>query len=365
MPDHAGLPFGAGQHPYFTVGTPLVDSAELQLPGQRDSSSTRRADCRRAICCRVAGIRVSTFASRGGIGALVLDDCFTDLDRDADGHARVSPADPGSGRSVVVWMDERYRYVQVFSGDTLAPDRRRQRAGDRADDLSARCLSHGHRSDRAAARRNVLARMGHRPVFDKLRLRLSKQDPKLRALRSRKSMATQRMHRGLVALSASAVAAIYLAGYLRTQSADASIGAAAVPTGQTVAVAATPRTDPFVQRQVPVAPRTVPPRARAGTGSDRPAAVASLGWLAQGRHLYRARARVGAATSGSASRSRAAGLPTSTITRSTLQYPLRDIAGLPSQVVQRQSAQVDIVSRATYSSQAFKGAVSQALSKAA
>jgi uncharacterized protein with FMN-binding domain len=54
-----------------------------------------------------------------------------------------------------------------------------------------------------------------------------------------------------------------------------------------------------------------------------------------------------------------------TITRSTLQYPLRDIAGLPSQVIQRQSAQVDIVSRATYSSQAFKQAVSQALSKAA
>src|SRR5207244_13162639 len=36
-----------------------------------------------------------------------------------------------------------------------------------------------------------------------------------------------------------------------------------------------------------------------------------------------------------------------TITRSTLQYPLRDIAGLPQQVVQRQTAPVDLVSRAT------------------
>jgi uncharacterized protein with FMN-binding domain len=52
------------------------------------------------------------------------------------------------------------------------------------------------------------------------------------------------------------------------------------------------------------------------------------------------------------------------ITRSTLQYPLRDIAGLPAEVVERQSAQVDIVSRATYSSQAFRTAVSQALVKA-
>ena len=35
-------------------------------------------------------------------------------------------------------------------------------------------------------------------------------------------MPTQRMHRGLVALSASAIAAIYMAGYLRTQAADGS-----------------------------------------------------------------------------------------------------------------------------------------------
>jgi uncharacterized protein with FMN-binding domain len=53
-----------------------------------------------------------------------------------------------------------------------------------------------------------------------------------------------------------------------------------------------------------------------------------------------------------------------TITRSTLQYPLRDIANLPAQVVQRQTANVDIVSRATYSSMAFRGAVAQALSSA-
>jgi uncharacterized protein with FMN-binding domain len=57
-------------------------------------------------------------------------------------------------------------------------------------------------------------------------------------------------------------------------------------------------------------------------------------------------------------------IATVTITQSSLQYPLRDIAGLPAQVVQRQSAKVDTVSRATYSSQAFQGAVAQALSKA-
>jgi hypothetical protein len=58
-------------------------------------------------------------------------------------------------------------------------------------------------------------------------------------------MAAKRMHRGLVAVSASAIAAVYLAGYLRTQSADASIGASSMLTPAAsstaaVAVAAAP-----------------------------------------------------------------------------------------------------------------------------
>src|SRR5260221_10816510 len=86
-------------------------------------------------------------------------------------------------------------------------------------------------------------------------------------------MPSNRMHRGLVALSASAIAAVYMAGYLRTQSADASIGAAAASTlspGVTAATAivtnppasatstAIPQLPPAVQRQVPVAPRGAP-----------------------------------------------------------------------------------------------------------
>src|SRR5215471_8520066 len=100
-------------------------------------------------------------------------------------------------------------------------------------------------------------------------------------------MPTHRMHRGLVALSASAVAAIYMAGYLRTQAADATIAAAAVPTDivaqsapavdQSAPVltssvpAATPTAVPLplVQRQIPVAPRLAPtPQTAAPPGSS-------------------------------------------------------------------------------------------------
>jgi uncharacterized protein with FMN-binding domain len=160
-------------------------------------------------------------------------------------------------------------------------------------------------------------------------------------------MPSNRMHRGLVALSASAVAAVYLAGYLRTQSADASIEAASVATPAAVAAApaapapaATPTRAPQLQTGTGRSPSAYKDGTYTGTGSSRRGDV----WVSvdvQGGRIAQV-----------------------TITRSTLQYPLRDIAGLPAEVVQRQSAQVDIVSRATYSSQAFRTAVSQALSKA-
>ncbi len=194
------------------------------------------------------------------------------------------------------------------------------------------------------------------------------------------------MHRGLVALSASAIAAVYMAGYLRTQSADASIGAAASTLSPGVAAAtaivtnppagATPtaiaQLPPVVQRQVPVAPRgaaaaqpTPAPVQRAAPQPNAPPAPQqqAQGGLNDGTFTGQGSSRRGDVwVSVDVQAGRIANV---TITRSTLQYPLRDIAGLPSQVVQRQSAQVDIVSRATYSSQAFKQAVSQALSKAA
>jgi len=52
------------------------------------------------------------------------------------------------------------------------------------------------------------------------------------------------------------------------------------------------------------------------------------------------------------------------ITRASTYYPISDIGRLPGEVVDRQSAQVDMVSGATESSRAFKGAVTQALAQA-
>ncbi len=172
------------------------------------------------------------------------------------------------------------------------------------------------------------------------------------------------MHRGLVALSASAVAAIYMAGYLRTQAADASIGDAAVPTLGTAntapiaaaapALTATPAPQPFIQPQARITPRIAP--------TAQPATQTVAAAFKDGTFTGQGSSRRGDVwVSVQIQGGRIANV---TITRSTLQYPLRDIVNLPSEVVQRQTAQVDIVSRATYSSMAFRGAVSQALASA-
>jgi uncharacterized protein with FMN-binding domain len=180
------------------------------------------------------------------------------------------------------------------------------------------------------------------------------------------------MSRGLVALSASAVAAVYMAGYLRTQSADASIGAAVPPSSPPIAAAApvptsTPAPRPFIQRQTPAAPTPAPANPPAGSNRAAPTPAPVLTQpqstaLKDGTYAGQGSSRRGDVwVSLQVQGGRIANV---NITRSTLQYPLRDIANLPTEVVQRQSAQVDIVSRATYSSLAFRDAVAQALASA-
>ena len=215
-------------------------------------------------------------------------------------------------------------------------------------------------------------------------------------------MPSTRMHRGLVALSASAIAAVYMTGYLRTQAADATIAAAepsltAAPTAQ-VAVAAPPAVtvapapQTVVQRQVPVPPRpsatpatqAQPPAQSQPQARSQPQAQTQPQAPAQTQpqsqpqpqspsQASQAAYKDGTYTGQGTSRRgdvwvqvEVAGgrISNVSITRSTLQYPLRDIAGLPQEVVDRQSAQVDVVSRATYSSMAFRQAVTQALSSA-
>ncbi len=117
------LPFGAGQHPYFTVGTPQVDDAVLQVPAQQHLVLDPEHRVPTGETTSTRGTDVDFFEPRG-IGATVIDECYVGLDRDSQG--RIWATLSGPQRTLTVWADQHYKYLQVFSGDTLAPERRRQ-----------------------------------------------------------------------------------------------------------------------------------------------------------------------------------------------------------------------------------------------
>src|SRR5216684_2063663 len=163
----------------------------------------------------------------------------------------------------------------------------------------------------------------------------------------------KKMPRRLVALSSSAVAAIYLAGFVYTRGADA--GLASVATSVPTAVSASPSaTASNGQPSVVVsASATATPTSTSTTTTS----------------AYRDGTYTGAGTSrrGNVDVSvtiQSGRIANVTISSVTTQYPVSRLASLPSQVVSRESSQVDNISGATYSAQAFSLAVQAALSKA-
>lgn len=116
-------PYGAGAHPYLTLGTDVVDPLELRVPAStvlepdEDGIATHPAP--------VDGTEYD-FRQRRPIGATTLDNAFTNLERGDDGLARVELRNGDSGLDV--WMDESYGYVMVFTGDPLPDVNRRSLA---------------------------------------------------------------------------------------------------------------------------------------------------------------------------------------------------------------------------------------------
>jgi aldose 1-epimerase len=118
------LPYGAGQHPYFRVGTDVVDAAVLHVPADEalDADDRGIPTGRRLP---VAGTH-RDFRQPRPIGTAVVDSCYVGLERDENGVGRVVIAGPGGSPRVTVWMDASFGYVMVFTGDTLEPARRRR-----------------------------------------------------------------------------------------------------------------------------------------------------------------------------------------------------------------------------------------------
>ena len=113
-------PFGAGFHPYLAVGAQedgAIADAELELPARTELVVDDGG--------LPTGERRPLDEAVGRIGDRAFDTPVTDLDRDADGWARVRLRSAALG-TLELAVDGSWPWLQVFTGDTLRPGQRRR-----------------------------------------------------------------------------------------------------------------------------------------------------------------------------------------------------------------------------------------------
>ncbi len=114
-------PYAQGAHPYLVAGDGPVDHWELTLP----AATRLLVDDRLLPVGRepVEGTAYDFQAPRP-VAATVLNDAFTDLDRDAGSVVTVTLRDPASGRGTELWVDEGCRWLQLYTADDTGTPRR-------------------------------------------------------------------------------------------------------------------------------------------------------------------------------------------------------------------------------------------------
>ncbi|MBB4912750.1 aldose 1-epimerase family protein [Actinophytocola algeriensis] len=119
-------PYGCGQHPYLSPGTGHIDDAHLQL----DAATRIVTDPERQLPTGTEPVDGTPYDFRRPrpVGDLAIDYPFTDLARDDQGRARVR-LQGTDGATAELWVDHTYPIIELFTGDTLVPDRRRRGLG--------------------------------------------------------------------------------------------------------------------------------------------------------------------------------------------------------------------------------------------
>lgn len=116
-------PYATGAHPYLALGTELIDDLSVELPAETYYPTDQRGIP--VDRCPVEGTEYD-LRKPTRLGERQIDTAFTDLTRDDDGGTTVTVSGP-DGRAVQLWMDEAYRYVEVFTGDSIPEPARRRR----------------------------------------------------------------------------------------------------------------------------------------------------------------------------------------------------------------------------------------------
>jgi aldose 1-epimerase len=114
-------PFGAGAHPYFAFPGESVDAVELCVQARDWLEVDPRSIPRSHLAVEGSAL---DFRRPRVIGDSQLDHAFARLERDADGVAHVLLR---HGRHEIrPWLDGAFRFVQVFTADTVCDETRRR-----------------------------------------------------------------------------------------------------------------------------------------------------------------------------------------------------------------------------------------------
>ena len=110
-------PVGVGFHPYFTVGTPAIDEAEVKIPASSYLELNDRLTPTGAVLT-AAGTEWDYRAYRQ-IGSRRFNHCFLDLVRDPAGYSTASLRNPQNGLTIDVAMDGAFTALVVYTGDAI------------------------------------------------------------------------------------------------------------------------------------------------------------------------------------------------------------------------------------------------------
>ncbi|MEK6786550.1 MAG: hypothetical protein AABY61_13810 [Nitrospirota bacterium] len=111
-------PVGVGFHPYFTVGTSVIDEAEVRIPGAAHVEFNERLVPTGKIL-NVTGTPWDYRQFRK-IGHQRFNHCYLQLERDAQGMATASLRHTARDRAIDITMDPAFSAVVVYTGDAIA-----------------------------------------------------------------------------------------------------------------------------------------------------------------------------------------------------------------------------------------------------
>jgi len=120
---HEGAPVCVGFHPYFTVGTAMIDEADALIP----AAGYLEFNDRLVPTGRMASVAGTEWDYRQfkRIGPRRFNHCYVQLARDADGICTASLRHPANGRTIDVEMDAAFTAIVVYTGDAIAEAPRR------------------------------------------------------------------------------------------------------------------------------------------------------------------------------------------------------------------------------------------------